>query len=336
MFDFLRNWRKTAVQRQQEMLHAYVDEALSPDERRQFEEMLAADEGLQAELAQMQQMKTQFRQLPRRRVPRNFTLDPAVYGRPQRQPLFQLYPAMRTAMVLTAFFFIFAIAADLFTGVSQQEAAAPAADIAFLAEESAEAVEVEVTRVVIETMVEGETVALEAEETVVEIVVEEPEEEDVAEEAAEMEALPVPLEEDAPAGESADGDMADAAAASGEAATKTAVPPDVGAASAPASTAPPPTPTPLATLTANLAATEPADGSPRVTDDDETAADRAAPELTDAQTTEEPAAEPETAVTTQPPLATREPANPWRIAQIGLGLLLVALGTAVWYVRRHS
>ncbi|MFQ5435759.1 MAG: anti-sigma factor family protein, partial [Anaerolineae bacterium] len=98
MFDFLRNWRKTAVERQQEMLHAYVDEALSANERRQFEAMLADDADLRAELAQIRQMKAHLRQMPRRRVPRNFTMDPAVYGRPQRQPLFQLYPVMRTAM----------------------------------------------------------------------------------------------------------------------------------------------------------------------------------------------------------------------------------------------
>ncbi len=329
MFDFLRNWRKSAVERQQEMLHAYVDEALSPAERRRFEEALAADDGLQAELAQIQQMKTQLRQLPRRRVPRNFMLDPAVYGRPQRQPLFQLYPVMRAAMALTAFFFIFAIAADLFTtaGSAQLESASAPENVALLSQDEAESaaeqvVEVEATRMVVEEVaVEAETVIQETAVQEAAAAMEEPVEEvEAVEETAEIEPIPAAPEEDAIAG---------------EAAARTTEPPAADAATGLAGTAPSPSPTPSATRAATFAATEPADASPRVTDDEDTAVDRVVTETS----VEQAAA---TAVPIQPPLPglEAEPGrglrSPWRPVQIGLGALLLALATAVWYVRRHS
>ena len=52
MFDFLRNLTKTAEEKQQEALNAYLDDALPPRQRRLFERQLAQDAGLQAELAQ--------------------------------------------------------------------------------------------------------------------------------------------------------------------------------------------------------------------------------------------------------------------------------------------
>ncbi|MFQ5400136.1 MAG: anti-sigma factor family protein [Anaerolineae bacterium] len=114
MIDFLRNLTKSAEVRQQEALNAYLDGALTPRQQRRFEAELARNPALKAELEQRRLIKEQLRQLPRLSVPRSFTLDPAVYGRPQREPLVQLYPALRFATVLTAFFFILAITADLF------------------------------------------------------------------------------------------------------------------------------------------------------------------------------------------------------------------------------
>ena len=52
--------------------------------------------------------------MPQRRVPRNFTLDPSVYGAPAKEPLFQFYPVLQGATVLTAFFFIVAVALEIF------------------------------------------------------------------------------------------------------------------------------------------------------------------------------------------------------------------------------
>lgn len=130
MFDFLRDLTKSAEEKRQEQLTAYIDGALSQRERQRFEALLAEDPQLQADLAQRQQIKLQLRQLPRRRVPRSFMLDPAQYGAPQRQPLRQLYPALRVTTALTAVFLIIAVAADMLTGASflmQQETAAPVA-----------------------------------------------------------------------------------------------------------------------------------------------------------------------------------------------------------------
>ena len=132
MLDFLRDLTKSAEEKRQEMLTAYVDGALSPRHISAFEQQLSQDPELQAEVEQMQQHKLMMRQLPRRRVPRNFTLDPALYSPPQRQPLLQLYPAMRVATVLTAVFLIIAVSAELLTplrsaGFAATEAAAPIA-----------------------------------------------------------------------------------------------------------------------------------------------------------------------------------------------------------------
>lgn len=115
MLDFLRDLTKSAEEKRQEQITAYVDGALSPAERRQFETQLNSDSALRAEVKQLQRLKQSLRQLPERRVPRNFTLDPAVYGKPAPQPLFRLVPTMRVATVLTAVFLVIAVTADLLT-----------------------------------------------------------------------------------------------------------------------------------------------------------------------------------------------------------------------------
>ena len=114
MLDYLRNLTKSEEEKRQETLNAYLDDALALGQRQQVESDLAQDEGQRAELDQMRLIQQQMRQLPQRRVRRNFTLDPALYGRPQREPLIQAYPVLRTATVLAAFIFIFALAANLF------------------------------------------------------------------------------------------------------------------------------------------------------------------------------------------------------------------------------
>jgi hypothetical protein len=99
-------------------------------------------------------MKRQMRAMPRRRAPRSFTLDPALYARPKAQPLLQLYPVLRGATALTALLLIFTLAlgafrgqfsaggsapetATVFSEIALEEAAAPAAeDESFAVEES--------------------------------------------------------------------------------------------------------------------------------------------------------------------------------------------------------
>ncbi|MCL4262490.1 MAG: hypothetical protein KJ069_04720 [Anaerolineae bacterium] len=128
MFDFMRNWTKSAAARQQEAVSAYLDNALTPAERQYFEQQMAQDPALQAEVEQQRQTRALLRQLPPRQVPRNFTLDPALYGRPARQPLITYYPTLRAATVLTAVLFFFVIGLNLFMGGSATMA--PAADMA--------------------------------------------------------------------------------------------------------------------------------------------------------------------------------------------------------------
>lgn len=131
MFDFMRERGRTAEDKQQEALNAYLDNALTPAERETFERRLAQDAGLRAELEQLRALKLQLRSMPRRRVPRSFALDPAVYGRPKSQPLLQLYPVLRGATAITAVLLIFTLALGAFGnqfGVTPT--AAPAADVA--------------------------------------------------------------------------------------------------------------------------------------------------------------------------------------------------------------
>jgi hypothetical protein len=112
MFDFWRNLTKSKAEKERELLHAYVDNALSPAERVRFEARLAENADLQAEVESLRQVKQMMAAVPRRRVPRNFTLDPAKYGRPAPHPLLQAQPALRLATVLTAVIFIIVLALD--------------------------------------------------------------------------------------------------------------------------------------------------------------------------------------------------------------------------------
>ena len=115
MFDFLRNLTKSDEEKEQEKLSAYLDDNLTPQERLAFEEQLKADTALQSSLEQQRLIKQNLSALPRVRAPRNFTLDPALYGRPTPSALFNLYPVMRTATALAAIVLIFLFSLDLFS-----------------------------------------------------------------------------------------------------------------------------------------------------------------------------------------------------------------------------
>lgn len=114
MFDFVRNLGKSADEKRQERLNAYVDGALSPAARQQFEQELAQDAALRDAVAQLQQIKATLRALPPRPVPRNFMLDPALYGRPARNPAGQWYPVLRAATALSALLFVVVLVLNLF------------------------------------------------------------------------------------------------------------------------------------------------------------------------------------------------------------------------------
>lgn len=113
MLNWLLDGKKTAAERREEMLSAYIDGELSPRERADLERALARDATLRAELEDLRQVVGVMKAAPRVPLPRSFTLDPAVYGR-ARQPWLQLYPALRAATVLATVVFVFLFAGDLF------------------------------------------------------------------------------------------------------------------------------------------------------------------------------------------------------------------------------
>jgi len=120
MFDFLRAIFRSTADKEQEQLSAYLDNALSPAERRQFEQMLQDNAELQAALTSMRLLKANLRQLPRRRAPRSFALSAAVHGRRRPQTAVRLYPVLRAATVLSAFFLVLAVVMSLLTPGGQQ------------------------------------------------------------------------------------------------------------------------------------------------------------------------------------------------------------------------
>jgi hypothetical protein len=135
MLDFLRNRGRSERELRQEVLSAYLDGELTPAERDRFEQQLAQNSDLRAELADLQFWQQQMRDLPARRVPRNFTLDPALYGPPQRQFWGSAYPAFRAATALTAFLLVIVLAANVYmssfsTEAVSQTAMAPALESA--------------------------------------------------------------------------------------------------------------------------------------------------------------------------------------------------------------
>lgn len=196
MFDFLRDLRKSDEEKRQEALSAYLDGALTPAEMQRFERLVAADEALRAELEEQRLIKASLSRLPRVRAPRNFTLDPALYGRPVESTADRLYPVMRVATAVVAILFALVLVIDLTPiGAGVQESSsiaeelqlaaesveAPAgADEAPLLQPQAEGVSVGEVVVEVTRLVEAE------EEAAVEMAAEEPAEEEAAAEEAAM------------------------------------------------------------------------------------------------------------------------------------------------------
>ncbi|MDX1662674.1 MAG: zf-HC2 domain-containing protein [Candidatus Promineifilaceae bacterium] len=122
MFDFFRNLRKSAAEKRQEQISAYLDGEMTPAERGRFESALEQEPALRADLEAFQQIKRSVQALPRIRAPRNYVLDPAVYGAQKPAPSFGYYPVLRTATALTALFLVLLVSLDLITpggGIAQ-------------------------------------------------------------------------------------------------------------------------------------------------------------------------------------------------------------------------
>lgn len=335
MFDFLRNLTKSAEEKRQEAITAYLDDTMSANERERFAAQLAQDTELQAAVARERAVKQSLSRLPQRRVPRNFTLDPARYGRPARQPLIQAYPVLRAATGLAAVFFIFALFSGYYLGGTSPSMAPAAESAGGAAMDTAVEQQVEITRVVTETVTEEEVMAGEEEPAAAEA----PAFEEAVEEAAEVpaEAAPLVEEEETTEEEAVEAEepapevplpAEDGMTQNGEAPTggEDILTPMPTATLAAAAT-PTAVPTPTAEFTDSAITTTMDTGDTREMEDGEIALNATALPLD--EFAEGTAVPPQTE---QPP---SQPVNTLLIIQVGLLLLMLILGAITLYTRRQ-
>lgn len=110
-----------------EILSAYLDGQLSDRESSQLRQRLDAQPELQRALDELQRTKAVLRSAPRRRVPRNFTLTPAMV--PVPKPWFRLAPMLSFASALAFVLLVLSFGFMLLPGFNnstQMLAAAPA------------------------------------------------------------------------------------------------------------------------------------------------------------------------------------------------------------------
>lgn len=310
MFDFLKNFTKSEEEKRQEVFSAYLDNTLSASQRHEFEALLAEDADLRAEMELAQALRQQMAEMPRRSLPRSFTLEASKYGLPRKEPLVQAYPLLRAATVMTAVFFVFALGLSVFT----MQSGGDMASVAQTAMESAPAFEAPMAEAELMTEATAEMLPTEkvAEDTFItetEIVVEEVVEEETA---AEAEALPLAAQADIAEEEAAIAADADSlhelpagAAASGMIITATTTIP---------------MPTATTSVLPRLAATETA--VPRVIES------TSLPDEVANAVAEETAVVPAPATQPQPSLTISQ----WLL--IGLGLLLLLLLVATLLARQ--
>ncbi len=192
--------------RRQEALSAYIDEALSPVERKWIEQELTQDAALRAELGELRRAVELVRSLPTLPVPRSFTLDPAIYSRTKPRRV-HIYPVLRVATALTMVVFIVLVTGGFVLG----GAMAPASDVAMIATEVTRVVEKEVVVSEADEVVPQQYSDVAAESVEGEVATEAPVLAAPAEEVAEME---VPVEEyAAPEAEAVEGTQREVPAA---------------------------------------------------------------------------------------------------------------------------
>ena len=200
MFNFF----KSSEEKRQEQIAAYIDQQMSQRERSQFEAQLQNDADLREQVDAQREVKALLSQMPSLRAPRNFVLNPAVYGGKAPAPSFleSLYPKMRMATAAVSFLFVLALGAGIFlnggANLAQQ------APVAIQSEESIaaapEPVMLEET-IVIEEVVVVEEVVVEEVEVVTEVEAERAVEVEKTM-VAEQEAPQVAADEAAPQAES--------------------------------------------------------------------------------------------------------------------------------------
>ncbi len=140
------NLFKSSEEKRQEQIAAYIDQQMGTAERSRFEAELKQDAALQEMLEAQQEVKALLSQMPKLKAPRNFVLDPAVYGGKAPAPslIERLYPKMRLATAAASFLFVIVLGAGLINGsanlnqADENVAMAPVASEPQVAADSAE------------------------------------------------------------------------------------------------------------------------------------------------------------------------------------------------------
>jgi len=141
MFSFLRNFGQSEHQRVEEMLSAYIDGELTPEERARVERHLAQCEACARNLRTLRQTVGLLRELPTVPVPRSFVLRPA--ARPVRAR--PTYAYFKWATALAAALLVVALAGDfILTGLAPARKAAPLPTVPVMEKRAAEELAVEV------------------------------------------------------------------------------------------------------------------------------------------------------------------------------------------------
>ncbi len=125
--------RSNLTDRDLELLSAYRDGELLPHERADVEQRLERDPALREALDGIQQTHALLGDLPRLRAPRNFTLDPATYGRKPAWWLGLVTPrALQFGGALGAAAAVILIVIGAFTNISPETSlsSAPQGEIA--------------------------------------------------------------------------------------------------------------------------------------------------------------------------------------------------------------
>lgn len=122
-----------------ERLSAYLDDALDPKDRNQFEMRLRAEPALASALKDLDVTRALIRRVPQRRAPRSFTLTPAMAGVDQKRA-FGGWNSLNLVSAAATLMLVVVLAGDFWAGgFLASGAGAPAgveAPEAFLAQES--------------------------------------------------------------------------------------------------------------------------------------------------------------------------------------------------------
>jgi len=98
-----------------EMISAYLDGQLAPNERSRLEARLRGSEELRDAMDGMRQTRALLRSQPRLRAPRNFTLRPDMVEVRRKPGVHRAYPTLRFVAALASLVLVLVLVGDLFT-----------------------------------------------------------------------------------------------------------------------------------------------------------------------------------------------------------------------------